>query len=200
MLTYILVTLTILIVILCFTVFYEYRQINQLTLTVQRNFADMAALRHVLDNCSRPSTSEANFPFVIDEEDSDDTNNDDDDDDDSKEVDGNDNDNDNDKEVSSNDNNKEVPSNDDSKEVETTKDLDEIDAVLDQMENDAPAAAEAMKEVEVEVTLNDKSKKTTPDEPAKNFADGYKLLSTNDNKYYVVTSTKAGVKRWRKID
>jgi len=205
MLTYILVTLTILIVILCFTVFYEHRQINQLTLTVQRNFADMAALRHILDgghmrphhqsgdgDTTTMAAHENEFPFVnddvIDEQESDATT---DDNESTDETDG-----------GSNENSKDVVAAED----DSNKGLDEIDAVLDQMENEeAPtvtATTGGTKEIEVEITATDKGKKTAtvPNEPAKNYEDGYKMLSSNDNNYYVVTSTKAGVKRWRKVE
>ena len=209
MLTYILVTLTILIVILCFTVFYEYRQINQLTMTVQRNHADMAALRHILDNeydakrRATPPPNEPNFPFVnddvieeqgSDEDATDDTSNDDDDDDEAGEDEDEDKDDDKD--------NKEDGKNESEKEPAPETgggDLEEIDAVLDQIEKESDPETKEV-DVDVEVTLSDKVKKTTPNDPAKNFPDGHTMTSTNDSKQYVVTSTKAGVKRWKKVE
>lgn len=67
---------------------------------------------------------------------------------------------------------------------------DPIETVV---ENSAP---EETREVEVSPK---KSNKKLPDEPAKNFEDGYETISTNDQQKYTVFTAKNGVKRWKLV-
>ena len=45
----------------------------------------------------------------------------------------------------------------------------------------------------------DKKKKQVPDDAPKGFDVGYKMISQNDGKEYVITATKTGIKKWKKI-
>jgi len=98
--------------------------------------------------------------------------------------------------------------NDNSTSLFTTQDMisdEEVNQLmeeLDQEENEQKSLTANEKVVEVTTPSSSSSgykKKTTPDEPAKNFQLGDTLVSNNDNKTYQVIITKSGVKRWKKI-
>ena len=220
MLTYILVTITVLILVICGTVFYGYRQMNQLTLNVQKNIADIGALRHLLQDGYRdvPHPPQHNrgldnnqaFPFPDEDDVIEETYVDSDD-----------------EEHTKHDNNDEMEDEMDNEQEFKENEMDELEHVLDEIEqetekqvNGNEAVVEDIPDVDtdmdsaedneiteteendkiVEVApVKQKSGKKTPNEPAKDCSVGYTLLSSNDNNMYEVTETKSGVKRWKRI-
>jgi len=214
MLTYILVSLVVLIVILSVVVFYSYRQINQLTVGVQRNIADISSVRHLLDRCGSSRgplmhpDNHANFPFSnsrnFDDDDDNDNNNNDDNDDDLDDLDDLDDDDDDDDD---DDNDDDLDKNDDDDEIDDVlKELDEIDDESDHHghdddhhSHDDDQTGPGDQEKVLDITINSGKKKNTPDQPAKDYDVGFVIVSSNDNSNYEVIATKTGLKRWKKV-
>ena len=75
---------------------------------------------------------------------------------------------------------------------------DEDDKIDDDDEQNTDEV-KTISEVEPLVENSKSPTKNVPSEPAKNFDTGYTTVSDNDGLTYEVTSTKNGVKRWKKL-
>ena len=188
---YITALLSLLVLLLIVSVFYLYKQINLLLVKVnklaydvnllqkgtnedvQNVFGNMDMMNNFMSNLSQEQNEEQEQEEEeeLDEEESDDE---------ELEV-----------------------SDDEELEVSDDDELEEVsdDEANEELDNEelVPLDPDVNNNLNNTVVVNKTTSKNVPDNLAKNFDIGYKSVSTNDGFEYEVTSTKNGVKRWRKL-
>ena len=90
----------------------------------------------------------------------------------------------------------------DDEELSDAEDVSDDELELSEDEDDKVDDDDKVKTISEVQPLVENTKsptKNVPSEPAKNFDTGYTTVSDNDGLTYEVTSTKNGVKRWKKL-
>ena len=209
---YITALLALLVLLLLGSVFYLYKQnslllvkINKLSYDmnilqkgpnedVQNVFGNMDMMNSFMNNLNQGEVNEEDGEDEEDNEESDDEEEESDDGEDNEESD-NEEDDEEDNEESDNEEDDEVSDNEESDNEESDDEVSDLEVGIDDDEE-----KQSLNNEKKEIVINKVSSKNVPDEPAKSFDTGYTTVSTNDGCEYEVTSTKNGVKRWKKLN